>query len=60
MEIKDILIAMAYSLVMMISIVYSWYKLINHKIDFKNYILYITIAGMDLMEIVILDQHQSP
>ena len=49
MEIKDILIAMAYSLVMMISIVYSWYKLINHKIDFKNYILYITIAGMDFL-----------
>ena len=46
---KEILIAMAYSLIMMISIVYSWYKLTNNKIDFSDYKLYITIVGMDIL-----------
>ena len=30
----------------MIAVLYSWYKLLNKKINFKNYKLYITLVGM--------------
>ena len=52
MGLKDVLIAMSYSLVMMISIIVSWHKLLNKKINFRDYKLYITLIGMDVLSAI--------
>lgn len=49
---KDILVTLLYAFVLMASIIYSWYKLSDKKINFKNYKLYITLIGMMLTSII--------
>lgn len=45
------LVVILYAFILMSSILYSWHKLLGKKINFKDYKLYITLAGMMLTSI---------
>lgn len=40
-----------YTFILMCSILYSWHKLLNKKINFKNYKLYITTIGLVIFSV---------
>ena len=48
MGFKEILIIVLYAFVLMSSVIYSWHKLVNKKINFKSYKMYLALAGMML------------
>ena len=45
MGLKDYAIAMLYTIILIVSVVYCWYKFEGKKIRFKNYKLYATIIS---------------
>ena len=47
----DFLIKFIYSFILACSLLYIWHKLIDKKINFRNYILYVTLMGITLISI---------
>ena len=45
MGLKDYAIAMLYTIILIVSVVYCWYKFEGKKVRFKNYKLYATIIS---------------
>ena len=49
MNFKDVLMVCLFALPLMLSVIYCWHVLLKQKINFRNYMLYITILCMDLI-----------
>ena len=47
-----ILMVVVFNFIITFAIVYSWHKLLNKDINFKNHKLYITIVGIMLTSII--------
>lgn len=47
----NVIITLLYSFALVSSLLYMWYKLLNKKVDFKNYRLYITLISLIFISI---------